>query len=487
MVVAVWASIAAEWKGDESGMIESTFSKTIESNGLISENDRILLAVSGGADSVAMAHLFSGSMAAWSLDIILLHLNHQIRGEESDDDERFVSALADRLGVPVISEKKDVPRLAKRKGLSLEMAAREARYAFFRKAAKLTGISTVAVAHTLDDQAETVLLRLMRGSGLRGLGAMDYRAENDGLTVIRPLLDIRHAQLEEYLDGRNEDWREDPSNSDLGFTRNRVRHELIPYLENRFNPEIRETLHRTAGILRDEDQLMEGSIDAAWDECRKDGLKALDGTALDRFPRPVRYRVILRWLQGRGISPSDMDYNLVSRIDGMLRKSVGSKRIQVSGGTALKVRYQVLEVDQDVESAGSRIFRLPLRLPGETVLIEQGLRIVASFERGFEKSKGRVCGGLPAEAWINREKAGKAGIYVRSWAPGDRINIAGTEGSKKLQDIFVDEKIPRELRVGVPVLECRREIVWIPGFRVARGWEVTGSGSPSIHLFMERV
>ena len=230
-------------------------------------------ALSGGADSVALLHALAASARERGLPLHAAHLDHRLRSD-SGDDAAFCRELCERLGVPLVTAGADVAGRAAREGLGLEEAARLERRAFLRRVQRQAGASAVALAHTRDDQAETVLMRVLRGSGRSGLAAMRARTRH----FIRPLLDVSRADVLDYLAAHGLAWREDPSNRDLRFTRNRVRHELLPYLERHFNPRLRETLARSAGFIADESDVLAAQARALL-------RRAADGEALRRDPR----------------------------------------------------------------------------------------------------------------------------------------------------------------------------------------------------------
>jgi tRNA(Ile)-lysidine synthase len=235
--------------------------RTIRRHALIAPGERVVVALSGGADSVALLHLARELEAAGDFVVAgAAHLNHQLRGAEADEDERFCAALAARLDLPIEIARIDVRELARREKRSIEDAARRARYAFFERAADRLGADVIAVAHTRDDQAETFLLRLIRGAATRGLAGIRPRAGR----VVRPLLELDRSELRAYLEARGIAFREDASNLDLSNPRNRVRHELIPYLASQFSPSIAAVLAREAELARvDEDALHAEAIKIA--------------------------------------------------------------------------------------------------------------------------------------------------------------------------------------------------------------------------------
>jgi len=445
---------------DVCGVIRSIH-ETIRRLRLFQNGEDLLVAVSGGADSVALLHVLHFLRRRLGLRLTVAHLNHGIRGRAADQDEEFVRHLAWRLGLPFICERVDVPSLAKRRGISIEMAAREARYNFFAR----TKATFVATAHNSDDQAETVLLRFLRGAGPQGLGGMAYRSERDGLTVIRPMLDVTHAEAVQFLKRHRLRWREDASNRDTDFLRNRVRHELLPLLEKKFNPQIRKALIRMSSILREENEWMDAVI--------KSKIKfgeSLNAGVLRKHPLAVRRRLIVQWLLLNEVDAEAVDFDVVERVLRLAGKSTGTSTVPISRKYGVVRRYEVLSVERVERPA--KAFSVRLKVPGTTALA------VAEYTKGFKRTA--------SEAFLSRAAVGKSPLVLRSWRAGDRIRPLGMEGTKKVQDVFGDLKVPRDKRARVPVLVCRGDVVWVPGYRIARGWQVVGPGSPSIRIVLRR-
>jgi tRNA(Ile)-lysidine synthase len=258
---------------------------------LLAPGEPFLIGVSGGPDSVALLDVLVQS--GWRPHVC--HLNHQLRGADSDADAEFVRQLAQRHGLPFTIEKRDVAALVAERKLSIEDAARRARHEFFAVVAKQTGIKTLALAHNADDQVETFLLRLLRGAGATGLSGMELERPLGGVRVIRPLLGVRRNEILEYLASKKLPWREDASNADVRFTRNRIRHVLLPLLEREFNPAVRDTLLRTAEILRDEDSYLTRHVSDAIYSPAYSG-DEIDVEAFAGWSPAVQRRVVRLWL-----------------------------------------------------------------------------------------------------------------------------------------------------------------------------------------------
>lgn len=464
-----------------------TIQSTIRRRKLIRPGDHVLTAVSGGADSVALAYALHFLKKRIGFSLTLAHLNHGLRGRAADADAEFVSELAWRLGLPCLQGRVDVRRQARHDGVSVEMAARQARYDFLLRAAREAGANSLATAHTADDQAETIILKLARGAGPQGLGGIPYRAERGGLTVIRPMLDTTHAAATGFLRRYRLAWREDRSNRDTEFLRNRVRHEIIPLLEKRLNPRIRRVLVRTAEVLREESEWLDRMAVHLLEVSTERSARAVLRVARARnLHTAVRRRLLRAWLAAAGMDPDLMDFDAVDRVDGLLAAGNGTRSVDLPGGWRAVRRYGRMSLERG--RAGSRgPFRVRVLVPGDTILPEQGLRVTARWEHGLVRPARSRIGDLPAEASFGARAIGKSALFLRSWKAGDRIRPLGMDGSCKLQDLFTDQKVPRDLRAAVPVLECRGEVIWVPGYRIARGWEVPAPSAPSLRVRVRRL
>ncbi len=461
--------------------------QTLRKHRLIRRGDHVLVAVSGGADSVALAYALHFLRKRHHLQLTLAHLNHGIRGRAADEDARFVNELAWRLGLPCMQARIDVPRRAQHDRVSLEMAARDARYEYFARTAREVGADRLATAHTADDQVETIVLKMARGAGARGLGGIPYESVRRGLRVIRPMRDISHREAVAFLKRHGLAWREDQSNHDPAFLRNRVRYEILPILESRLNPQIRRALLRAGEVLRAEDEWLDQLAQKQFARClaRKGGLD-LRVDRLGRLPLAARRRVLRLWLAAGGVDLDEVDFDAVERAEHLLEAPAGTRSVPLSERRRIVRRYQSLRLE-GAGRARDAAFRCALIIPGETILPEQGLRIVTRWDHGLLRQTRARIGQFPAEASFGAAAVRRGRIVVRSWQPGDRIRPFGFGGSCKLQDVFVDQKIPADQRAAVPVLECRGEILWVPGYRVAQGWEVPDPAGASLHVWVQRL
>ena len=490
--------------------------ETIRRHGLARPGERVLVAVSGGADSVAMLFLLRELEAAAELTIAgIAHLNHQLRGADADADEAFCAALAARLGLPFVAERIDVAALAREQKRSIEDAARAARYAFFDRAAAALNAAVIAVAHTKDDQAETFLLRLMRGAGTRGLaairprlrlptvapaprrGSLPAEAPEARRWVVRPLLEVERSALREYLAARGEAFREDGSNADLRIPRNRVRHELIPYLESHFSPGLTGVLARAAELARQDEDFLQGeAIKLAARVVLSDVTVRLDAAALSGAPRALSSRVAQAALQ-RFAGSKPIHFEHVDRLLALASDGAGGegRAISLPGQVAVRVGSRI-ELRPAERSRRSRVavhgdaakaenhFAVSLSIPGE---VQLGSRTVAA-----ERVEGPAGDGRRPRKWEGRgTEVGVAApaltlpLAVRSRRPGDRFRPLGAPGRRKLQDFLVDRKVRREDRDAVPlVVDAHDRIVWVVGQSVAEDFRVT---DPSLGVILLKV
>jgi tRNA(Ile)-lysidine synthase len=487
-------------------MLIARVRRTIGRFDLAPATSRVVVALSGGADSVALAYLLRELETAGDLTLAgLAHFNHLLRADPvdasglsaADRDERFCVSLAETMGVPILVEREDVRLRAGRERRSLEDAAHAARYSFFERARRHFGAEVVALGHTRDDQAETFLLRLLRGAGSRGLAAMHPRRG----AVIRPLIECRRADLRAYLDGRRIPHVEDETNSDISVPRNRVRAELLPLLEARFNPAIVDVLADQAEIARGEWAWMEdqiaGSGLAAIPDRGEPGAVVLSIPDLERAPialaRLAVWRAMTEAARGRAVS-----YRHVEEVLQLIRSSGAGGRgnrhadkVSDKSGKSIDVPGHIVErvgtrlVLRERGAAAAAAFRYRLPVPGEVQLPEAGCVVSAepvAAGLGFEAL--RATAGNLASAVVRMPGA----LAVRNRRPGDRFRPLGLNGEKKLQDFFVDRKVVRRQRDGVPlIVDDSDRIVWVAGHGIDEAFRVTDASQAVVILKLRPV
>ena len=455
-------------------LIQST-RRTIRRYGLLPPGSRVVIALSGGADSVAMLCVLTELAATERFAVVgVAHLNHQIRGSEADMDELFCRRLAEQFAMPIHAERLQVAARAAAAGVSIEHAAHDARLEFFARAAAELNASTVAVAHTKNDQAETFLLRLLRGAGPRGLGGMYPRS---GI-VVRPLIETERDEVRRFLDDRKMAFRLDATNQDTSIPRNRIRHELLPFLETRFSPGVVDTLDREAAIAREDAAYLDEMAAAAAERLvtRTPAGVELSAEAISSQPAAIARRVI-RYAQqlasgGRFVGFDAVDAVLVFAVSNCAGSlDLPGHRVNRRGGTL------VLTKSDGRPAAEDRVeFAYRLGVPGNVTIPEAACAISAEISfvpLGQSAPEVWALVGRGDEAVLEASKL-TAPLAVRNRRPGDSFRPLGLHGRKKLQDLFVDAKVARAARDTTPVIaNSDGNIVWVAGHAVAEEFRVT--------------
>ena len=424
----------------------------------VSEQDGVLVALSGGADSVALLlELIKLQKNGKILCVEAAHLNHMIRGTDADADEAFAAALCGRLGIPLHAERIDVPRIAKETGVSMELAARNVRYAFLERVRSEQGLDYIATGHHRDDQAETVLLRIIRGTGTDGLAGMRIRSGR----LIRPLLYTAKDEILSYLEEHGQSFCTDATNFSPDTTRNKIRLELMPLLRT-MNPSIAETLSdMTAHIAEDSDLLNR----LADDVCREGGSHRMNRQFLSTAERPIRLRVLRKMLPYSDYTHADLD-----RLDRLLYGQTGDTVTLKNGvlawldATDLRIgRKEPDSFSTSVPGTGS------VKLPHGTLSVER-------------VSKATIpCGRY--DAYVDADRL-CGDVIARSPITGDRFMPFGMTGTKLLSDYLTDRKVPRFER-DMPILCDEIRIVWVAGHTIDERMRVTADSKHILHYHYE--
>ena len=458
---------------------------TIRDHNLARRDTRVVIALSGGSDSVALAHLMGDLHGAGELRVVgVAHFNHQLRAA-AEADERFCGSIAASLGWPMLSDREDVASRARRERRSIEDAARKARHEFFARAQAHFDAEVVALGHTRDDQAETFLLRLLRGAGPRGLAAMHPRNGS----IVRPLLACRRAELRAYLEARRIAYVEDETNGDLDIPRNRIRAELMPLLERRFNPAIVDVLADEAALAREVWEWTEaaaGCLSAETCVTREHNgalVCDLDLDALAFAPIALRRLVVWRAMAqaaaGRSVS--------FGHVEAAIRLMADDRTVTVDGpGQRVeRIGRRLVLTGRPPGAAGrpartatapANFFHYALSIPGEVLLPEAGCSVsveAAPATVGADTEALRATLSNTAVAVVRGDLC-HGPLAVRSRRPGDRFRPFGFGRRKKLQDFFVDRKVARHTRDTVPlVVDGADRIVWVAGYAIDDAFRVT--------------
>ena len=472
--------------------------QSIREHQLISHGETVIVGVSGGPDSLCLLHALIALRDEFRFTIHVAHLNHQLRGSDADADAQFVSDLAARWELPCTVEARDVTALARERKLSIEEAAREARYAFLAGVAIAHNSRTVAVAHNADDQAESVLMHLLRGSGTAGLRGMLPKSEMpdlrmrisdspfalrpSALRLIRPLLAIPRSDIERYCAEHNLQPRFDASNLDTTFFRNRLRHDLLPLLET-YNPNIRQALRRTADVIAAEVEVLHAATEAAWRTAlvsEANGAIAFSLAAWRGLPLAMR-RAVLRTAVHR-LRPSLRNINFVHIDDAVtgLQSARTGARLTLPQHLILHVDYETFTVadagrdldwpDWPLLPDRATTLHCIIQIPGITPLPGSGWQLEASRLEAW----GDAVFNNPDRwtAYLDADTTGSA-LSIRVRAPGEVFHPQGMPSPIRLTNWMTNAKVPRAVRDRLPLIVAGDRIAWVAGFRIGQAFSVT--------------
>ena len=468
----------------------------IQDHSLVSSGEKVLVGVSGGPDSVCLLYILMELRPALDINVHVAHLDHGLRGDESEADAEYVQKMCDHLGVKVTIERRDVRSYQVEHRLSDEEAAREVRYQFFARVARTENATRVAVGHTADDQVETILMHLVRGAGAYGLQGIQSMVtlSNDScgqLTVVRPLLEVNRSEVEAYCRDRYIVPRQDTSNLSTSCFRNSVRHELIPLLE-RYNPNVRQSLLRTAKCVAEDISFIEERCsNVCGDLIRQEGeALVLDSKGILSLDPVLQRYVIRRALRQVLGDLKDIERKHIEKIRAALSLPAG-KQVSLPRGVTLYLEYK-----RCIIGAGVAPFpEFPvlwgerrLRVPGNTELPGWNVEAVCrSIDQVDRKESWRASRPPPSQchtAWFDLDAIGDE-LVVRGRRPGDRFWPLGMSEPKKLQDFMVDAHIPRAWRDRIPLVCSPEQIVWVVGSRIDDRTKIARSTRRALRLKFE--
>lgn len=452
--------------------------KTVEKYAMLARGDHLLVAVSGGPDSVALLRALVLMSPEYQLRLTTAHLNHGLRGAEAGREEDFVRRLSAGMGLDCLCKTVDIRMLQKGGGRSLEETAREERYRFLRKAALQCGAGKIATGHHRDDQAETILINLLRGSGSEGLRGIAPVWE---ALIIRPLLHVGRREILEFLKGEGLAYMTDSSNLSPIFLRNRIRNDLLPELIKNYNPRIVEGLSRTAEIIRREDDYLQDTVRqiiARWGFVPGRGELLLPLTEFLGLHEALQGRIIKFLLEAFTPSGRGIGYRHVDAVLGLCRKAQRRRAsLDLPCLIGVEIQKDTLQIGKEGSRAGRGAarktppvwFSYLMDVPGKLYLPETGATIRCEF---VEKPDFQAMLALPETAFLDYDRL-VLPLVVRNVRPGDRMAPLGMGGTKKMKSYFNDRKIPLCRRGKIPLLVDARSVVWIAGERICERVKVT--------------
>nr|WP_307774360.1 tRNA lysidine(34) synthetase TilS [uncultured Cetobacterium sp.] len=418
--------------------------KKIKSEKLIKNGDKIVLGFSGGPDSVFLLEALLHAQQDIDFQIVLAHVNHLLRGKDSDEDENFVKLLGEKLKLPTFIKRAEVEKEAAKHGIGLEEAGREIRYSFFEETLKEVSGNKIAIAHNLDDQIENFLFRMIRGCSLEGLEGINHRNN-----LIRPINEIYKGEIMDYLDSNNIQYRIDKTNFENEFTRNSIRLDLIPYIENRYNPNFKEKIYNLMEEIREANNLLKVDLNRYLIDY--EDKKVLSIKILLNENSYIQRKVINEYLKGYSL---DISREKIQNIIKVLELG-GSKELHLTKKLSLKKQYDNLWIEERKKLQKEQVKRdtiIEVEVPFD--IIFNGYRIKTEYsENSFGQNE-----------FMTNLAQGDS-LIIRTRKDGDKMIPLGMKSYKKIKDIFINEKIAKEERDIIPIIEKNNEILWVSGIK----------------------
>lgn len=452
--------------------------ETIKENQMFNKREKIIIGVSGGPDSMCLLHILNSLRNTYSIDIIAAHLNHGLRGKDADEDEEYVKNFCEKNNIDFYSKRVNIEELSKKWGISSEMAGREARYAFFLELFNKLDANKIAIAHNANDQCETILMRIIRGTGLEGLeGIKPVRDE----IYIRPLIKVTRDEIEDYCDKNNINPRIDKTNLENIYSRNKIRLELIPYIKENFNSHIIEVVNRLGENVKvDNDFIEKKSKEFFGKYCVVAPNKVkIKSEAFDEH-KALLSRIIrkaVEVLKGNLINFERVHVEYIMLLQG----GNTGKEIELPGGIRALNNYGEIILTKESKSDIKKdlgIYEIGLNEKNKIGKFNIQVNILdkKSLERVKENS---------LEQFFDYEKI-NGSISFRYRKEGDKFQPLGMKGTKKLKDIFIDLKIPKDLRDNIPIICVGEEIAWIVGYRISDKFKVDKTTNKILKIKLER-
>jgi tRNA(Ile)-lysidine synthase len=452
-----------------------TVEHTIGTHRMIQAGDTLMAAVSGGPDSVALVHILLALAPKFSFQVAMAHLNHCLRDAESARDEAFVVSLAEQLKLPLHVERQDVRRYQKSHHLSLEEAARQVRYRFYHAIAAKFGYEKIALGHHSDDNAELILMYLLRGSGPLGLSGIPPVRDDK---IVRPLIDIKRTEIMDYIAVKGLDYVEDSSNSNSQYLRNKVRSRLIPELKAEYNPKLIDTLNRLASIIDAEEKWIENLIQPIFEKVivfEKQGRIGLDVSKLNQQTTAVRRRLIRKAVLKVKGNLRRMAFVHVEAAVKLAQEGPDLGVLDLPDRIRIYRQNDVLIMSKEAQNLrhlanGPLLSLTPdyeyrLAKLGEISIKEAALKIRFSEMPQQHTPDWHPSGDATDAVYIDMDKI-HFPLVIRNFRPGDRFSPLGMTGRQKLKKFFIDHKVSRTERTKCPILLSRNEIIWVVGHRL---------------------
>ena len=459
--------------------IKKRFLKFIKEKNIVKSGDKILVGLSGGPDSVCMLSLLCSIREEEKIEVAAAHINHMLRGEEANKDEEYSKRLCEELGVRFFSRRIDINKYALETGKSSELAGREARYNFFNEIINKINFNKIATAHNANDQAETILMRIMRGTGLEGLGGIPVEREGK---YIRPILFMKREEVEQYCKENNLTPHIDATNLERIYSRNKVRLDILPYMKNNFNPNVVETINRMALLLQEDNNFIEEEVNKVYkNNCTEKDNSIVINKILFEKHNSIVTRVIRKALFTINKSNYDMEMKNIEDII-ELRNLGTNKKVDLPKGIYAENVYGdiIIKKREVVENRVSNELILDKKdiLHNEVIFDEYIINFQVNNNKDIKQENNELIKSFDYDK-INS-------VTIRFRKDGDRITPLGMKGSKKLKDIFIDMKIPQEKRNKIPLIQFDDDISWIIGVKMSDKFKITKETKKILRISVKR-
>ncbi|MBN2259366.1 MAG: tRNA lysidine(34) synthetase TilS [Clostridiales bacterium] len=450
--------------------------KTIKEHNLITKKDKIIVAVSGGPDSIAMLYGLILLKEKYQIEIFGVHLNHMIRGVLADKDERYVLEICKKWDIPIYTFREDIPKMSKEMKMTEEEIGRKVRYEIFEKVCKEVGCDKIAVAQNKNDQVETFLMRMLRGAGMDGLSSIQYIRDKK---IIRPLLGCSRESIEDFCESNRLEARIDHTNLETEYLRNKIRINLIPHLIETYNPNLLDTIYRNVEIIQKDADYMEIESQRAFEKIEK-GNRRID--EIKELHPAIRLRVLRKLVEKNIGSLKDVSSGQIEELERLIMKSERGKKTIIKKFTFI-IENACLDVFKEEKSKNEE-FNFKLHLGENVVSFADNYSYKVTLEiiegNKIEKSDNYV-------TFVDYDSL-QGGILVRNRMSGDKFKPIGLQGrSKKLKEFFIDKKISKEQRNQVMIFQDSQEIIWVGGYRLSETYKVKKETSKMLKITLEKL
>ncbi|WP_055665245.1 tRNA lysidine(34) synthetase TilS [Desnuesiella massiliensis] len=461
----------------------------INENSMIKRGEKVLIALSGGPDSVCLLHVLYSLREILGISIMGAHVNHCLRGKDSDEDEKYALKLCEKLNIPCYVKRIDINKLSKERGLSSEMAGREARYEFFNELKEIHNVDKIALAHNCNDQAETIIMRFMRGAGIEGLtGIKPVRDE----VYIRPILQINRQKIEEYCLGNNLKPRIDKTNLENVYSRNKVRLELIPYMQKNFNPDIINTLNRMANIIGKDNEYMDNVAEEKFKKhCFRKNEYIIIYKEAFKEAHSIITRIIRKAINNFFGSLYNLEWIHIYDIITLQAQGTG-KIINLPHNIIAENQYGDIIIrdkifkPHDLEELIIKNFTMDKDSLKDVIELENTFLSYKISFRLLSKDEVVDFNKYTLSKFFDYDKIKNKDIIIRARREGDKFTPYGMSGSKKVKDLLMDLKVPKNERNQIPLFCVENQICWIVGYRISDKYKIEKNTKRILQVKFER-